>query len=119
MPRGLDSVVVKIGEFLTTPGMSLKNRQGVKERQRLGRVSQRDGGYYGNLQYEFGTSTAMFNDFLILEQPVYVKNYAMSGGIFPVVMVLSKHADMTEFLRRQVRIDEQNAGVSTPATPPR
>ena len=119
MPRGLDSVVVKIGEILTTPGQPQQYRQGVKEGQRLGRISQRDGGFCGNLQYDFGTSTAMLNDTLVLEQPVYVKNYSMSGGIFPVVMVLSEHGDMTEFLRRQVRIDERNAGVSTPATPPK
>ena len=101
MAFGLVTVVVRIGEMLTTLG-SPENRpvSGVRDGQRIGRISHRDGKFFASIQYDHH-STSMVDEFLTPEVPFRVKMYGFSGAIWPQIMVLSTKQDMTPFLKEE------------------
>src|SRR6185436_5492957 len=100
LAAGLETVVVRIGEMLVTPGEADKMANGKRMGQRLGRISHRDGKFYASIRYDY-RSTSMVDEFMTPEVAFAVKMYGFSGAIWPQFMVLTTKQDMMPFLKEE------------------
>jgi hypothetical protein len=127
LPSGLTTMGVQIGYLIRTGGDS-KNGGNPPHGQKVGRISQRDGKFIGNLSFKYGTSTNWFSGVIVPERPIDFPVTASFSALWPVVGVLTKDRDMMPFLLQQLRRDMkgrkwegalnecEQAGTGQPAT---
>jgi hypothetical protein len=104
LPTALEQLSVQVGYLITTPG-DTSSKTNPPSGQKVGRISQRDGKLVAHLRYDFGTSSSGYDTEVTPEQPFKLEPRAFSGGIWPVVGVLSKEGDTMPFLLDQLKKD--------------